>query len=93
MASDKVFDICQCKFPLPVITRWNSFYDAIKKIFNCREKVVESFDELKICRLKPTEWKFIEEYIVVMEPLTMALDKLQGGKSCYLGYVAQLLLH
>lgn len=75
-----------------MITRWNSFYDAIKKIIHCREKVTECFDELKICRLKPIEWKFLEEYVQVMMPLTTALDKLQGEKSCYLGYVAPTII-
>jgi len=92
MASDLVFNICKCKFPIPVITRWNSFYDAIKKIMICREKIIECFEKLKLSQLKTTEWNFLEEYIKVMQPLTTALDKLQGEKSCYLGYVAPTII-
>lgn len=56
MASDEVFNVCKCKFPLPVITRWNSFYDAIKKIMIYREKITECFENLKLSQLKTTEW-------------------------------------
>lgn len=31
-ASDIVKDIVQCKFPIPVITRWNSFYNSVNKL-------------------------------------------------------------
>jgi len=31
VASDKVYNICGCKFPVPVVTRWNSSFDAVKK--------------------------------------------------------------
>lgn len=48
MASDVVFNICKCKFLLPVITRWNSFYDAIKKNLICLEKMIECFEKLKL---------------------------------------------
>lgn len=32
IASDKMFDICNCKFPVPIITRWNSQFFAVKKV-------------------------------------------------------------
>lgn len=32
-ASDKVYDICKRKFPVPVVTRWNSLYDATQTIY------------------------------------------------------------
>lgn len=63
MASDNVFDICQCKFPLPVVIKWNLFYDAIKNIFLCFKKVINAFENLKRCKLKLFEWNFLEEYV------------------------------
>jgi len=32
VASDKVFEICGCKFQVPIITRWNLLFDAAKKV-------------------------------------------------------------
>jgi len=92
VASDLTFKICQCKFPIPVITRWNSFFDSIKKVTLYRLKVIVCFEQLNLCKLKVVEWNFLIEYIKVMEPLTIALDKLQGEKSCYLGYVAPTVI-
>lgn len=43
IASDTVYKICQCKFPIPVVTRWNSFFDSIKKIVHCRKKCKQLF--------------------------------------------------
>lgn len=91
-ASDTVSDKCNCKFPVPVITRWNSMYDAAKKILFYKEKLVQVFEELKLNKLKTTEWLFLKEYCEVMEPLASALDKLQGEKRSYLGYVAPTIL-
>lgn len=91
-AADTVSDKCDCKFPVPVITRWNSLYDAAKKILFYKEKLVPVFEELKLNKLRTTEWLFLKEYCEVMEPLASALDKLQGEKRSYLGYVAPTIL-
>lgn len=32
VASDKMYEICNCKFPVPIITRWNSLFFAVKKV-------------------------------------------------------------
>jgi len=92
VASDLTYKICQCKFPIPVVTRWNSFFDSIKKVIHCRPKVIDCFEQLKLSKLKVADWNFLVEYVKVMEPLTIALDKLQGEKSCYLGYVAPTII-
>lgn len=92
MASDTVYKICQCKFPIPVVTRWNSFFDSNKKIVHCCIKVNNCFEQLYLCKFKVAEWNFLVEYIKVMEPLIIALDKLQGEKSCYLGYVTPTII-
>jgi hypothetical protein len=91
-ASDTVSDKCNCKFPVLVITRWNSMYDAATKILFNKEKLIPIFEELKLNKLKTTEWIFLKEYCEVMEPLASALDKLQGEKRSYLGYVAPTIL-
>lgn len=32
VALDKVTDLCNCKFIVPVITRWNFMYTAVQKV-------------------------------------------------------------
>lgn len=38
------------------------------------------------------EWTFLEEYSKIMEPLAVALDKLQGEKTSFLKYVAPTII-
>ncbi|KAE9542264.1 hypothetical protein AGLY_003391 [Aphis glycines] len=78
VASDKVLDICGCKFPVPIITRWNSLYDASLKILKHKSQIVKLFDDLHLTKLKLNEWVFLEEYSKTMEPLAISLDTLQG---------------
>lgn len=52
MVSDKVVEHCSCKLPIPVVTRWNSKYDATKKILKYKKKIVTLFDILKLNKLK-----------------------------------------
>lgn len=92
VASDKVYDICGCKFPVPVVTRWNSLFYAVKKIIAHKETVISSFNNLKLQQLKKKDWSFLEEYCLVMEPLAISLDKIQAEKSCFLGYVAPTII-
>lgn len=91
-ASDTIYDICKCKFPVPVVTRWNSLYEATQKISNHKTNVCILFEKLHLPKLKVSEWAFIEEYCNVMKPLAFSLDKLQGEKNSFLGYVAPTLL-
>lgn len=84
--------MCNCKFPVPIITRWNSLFFAVKKFLTHKDKLIDAFEELKLNKHKISEWKFLEEYCSVMEPLALALDKLQGEKSCFLGFVAPTII-
>lgn len=92
VASDKVTDLCNCKFPVPVITRWNSMYNAVQKVVSHKDSLVLVFEDLKLSKIKKNEWIFLDEYSKVMGPLATSLDKLQGEKSCFLGYVAPSIL-
>lgn len=42
-------------------------------------------DALKMQRFKPIEIEVLAEYINIMSPVAIALDKLQGAEHCYLG--------
>jgi len=80
VASDKVLEICGCKFPVPIMTRWNSLFDASKKILIRKTEIVKIFEELKLTKINKNEWTFLEEYCTVMEPLAICLDKMQCEK-------------
>ncbi|XP_060866729.1 uncharacterized protein LOC132942408 [Metopolophium dirhodum] len=75
-----------------IITRWNSKYDATQKVLLHKKKLDIIFDVLKLNKLKPNEWLFLEEYCLLLKPLSNSLDKLQGEKNSYLGYVAPTLI-
>ncbi|CAI6374879.1 unnamed protein product [Macrosiphum euphorbiae] len=92
-ASDKVYDICKCKFPVPVVTRCNSLhYDATQKILDHKLNIEIIVEQLHLPKLKNNEWGFINEYCKVMKPLAFSLDKLQGETKSFLGYVAPTIL-
>lgn len=55
VASDKVFEMCGCKFPVPVITRWNSLYDVSLKILKHKSQIIKLFDDLHLNKLKLNE--------------------------------------
>ncbi|KAE9536198.1 hypothetical protein AGLY_007421 [Aphis glycines] len=54
VASDKVTDLCNCKFPVPVITRWNSMYNAVQKVVSHKDGLVLVFDDLKLSYVAPS---------------------------------------
>jgi len=83
VASDKVFENCRCKFPVPVVTRWNFLFDAAQKIISHKDKLVSTFGELHLTKLKANEWVFLEESCKIMQPLATSLDKLQSEKKAF----------
>lgn len=54
-AADTIFAICDCKFPSPVCTRWNSLYDSIKKLCSKTDVVDKAFEALKLSNLSITD--------------------------------------
>lgn len=52
VALDKVTELCDCKFPVPVVTRWNSMYNAVQKVVSHKDSLVLVFEELKLCKIK-----------------------------------------
>lgn len=92
VASDICFKECNCKFPIPIITRWNSQYDAIKKILAYKIKLNILFEKLKIQKLRPNEIEFLEEFITIMSPLATSLDILQEEKMTFLGLIAPTII-
>ena len=84
-------------FELPNATRWNSFYDAMKRL---KTNLDESDDNLNglmdllgIKRFVPTDITFITEYVNVYKLFANVLDVLQGDKNIgsYVGALLPLL--
>lgn len=65
-------------------------YFALKKVIPNKEKLLVAFNKLKLNKLT-TRWVFLDEYCVIMEPLAISLDLMQGEKNCYLGFVALII--
>ena len=79
----------------PVVTRWNSRYDSVKRLQKLYEQSPEDlqslFMEAKSPPLTADDVAFMNEYITAMEPIAIALDFLQGDKYTYLGYLIPTL--
>jgi len=90
VASNKVFENSRCKFPVPVVTRWNSLFDAAQNIISYKDKLVSTFGELNLKNLKANEWVFLEEFCKILQLLAMSLDKLQSEKRAFWVLLHQL---
>lgn len=86
-----------CALLIPVVTRWNSKFDAIER--SCRSDVRPKMNtliqklkiDIKSARnlemLTTNDWTILDEYLKIMRPVAHALDKLQGEKNCSQGYI------
>ncbi|KAI9565224.1 hypothetical protein GHT06_009006 [Daphnia sinensis] len=59
------------QLPSPCATRWNSFFDCLRK--------------LQVSPIEPDERNLLREYLTIMTPIAIYLDVLQGETNCYLG--------
>ena len=88
-SSDAVERIVGVSLCTPGETRWNATYDAIKRLLEPRicDNLSTIMDALELPRFKNMELDILQEYLTVMSPIAMALDKLQGEDNCYLGFL------
>jgi len=91
-AADIFYEICKCRLKIPCKTRWNSYYDSIKALLNVKDKLEDVCGKLEKPKFTDCQVSFMEEYIKVMEPITSALDFLQGDKHSCFGHVLPVLL-
>lgn len=87
--NDLLKEVFEKKLIRPNATRWNSEYDALKRILECHMagKLSAVCDVLKKPRFKTSELEFLAEYVSVLEPIAIALDMLQGEEKAYFGTV------
>ena len=91
--ADIIRDICGGLFVDQGATRWNSFFHGIvdfcKKMSDSDDGLASVAKELKFRPFTENEIELTKEYIMVMEPIALALDKLQGDVG--LGYVLPII--
>uniref|UniRef100_A0A3B4G6N1 BED-type domain-containing protein n=1 Tax=Pundamilia nyererei TaxID=303518 RepID=A0A3B4G6N1_9CICH len=64
---------------IPTSTRWNSFFDAVKRIADIPMGELNTLcTKLGLKCFKDQEYQVLHEYCMAMKPLTAALDILQG---------------
>lgn len=79
-------EVLHTKLSYPVPTRWNSLFDAICQILKQKEKLDDLFHHLDVKNsFKAIEIEYIEEYVLVLKPIAIAIDRLQGEKNCFFG--------
>jgi len=75
----------------PNQTYWNCWFDSPKFLLfhfkNSPSKFTKVCDVLKLNRISKNDIEFLEEYVVVMEPLRICLDVLQGEKHMCFGFL------
>ena len=79
VASETVEEVSKRKLLVPTSTRWNSFFDAVKRIAEIPMSELNTLcTKLGVKCFKDKEYQFLHEYCTAMKPLTVALDILQG---------------
>lgn len=92
-ASDAVSQICSgTSVLIPCATRWNSMYDAVRRLVEFGDKLAQMLDELQLPKLNRSEVEFLKEYCKAMEPLASTLDQLQGDQNSYFGMLLPKLI-
>ncbi len=90
--SEQVKAICGKLLSRPCPTRWNSFFDSIVSILEHKEKLQLLCDALAVPYISENELEFLEEYRTCLQPVAVALDRLQGDKNCFYGELIPTLL-
>lgn len=90
--SEKIFSILKCHLRTPVVTRWSSLHDSVNMLIYHKDNLHSLCDGLGLPRFKEAELCFLEEYLQILKPLASALEKLQGEKRMYYGYVIPTLM-
>lgn len=97
-----VLDVLGCVLIVPVVTRWNSKFDAVEK--SCRDEIKSKINfliqrlttEIKgASHLQPVsnyDWKVLQQYVSVMRPVAVSLDRLQGEQNASQGFIIPTLI-
>ncbi|KAL4008952.1 hypothetical protein ACER0C_002804 [Sarotherodon galilaeus] len=92
VASELVDNFFKKKLIVPVSTRWNSFHDALSRITDIPLAELNTVStQFGIKCFTDREYLFLKEYCIMLKPLTVALDILQGEENCYFGILLPTL--
>lgn len=92
-ASETVEKFSRRKLLVPTTTRWNSFYEALCRVMDIPITDLHNLcTQLGIRCITDREYQFIKEYCVILKPLAMALDILQGEENCFYGTILPTLV-
>jgi len=77
-ASDAAVDIIATSLRTPGETRWNSTFDAVKRLLEprVRSKLPQLMETLKLPQFSKIELEVLDEYVKFMGPVAIALDRL-----------------
>jgi len=70
---------------------WNSHFDAVKRIVETGPKLSDVCQAIGAPKFKQAELECLEEYITVMQPVAVTLDKLQQQNDTFFGHVLPTL--
>ena len=82
-----IFNICRRNLVTPCITRWNSHFDSLQCLLKFEPCTLKDLcQKLHLPELNESEVEFLLEYCTVLEPIAVAIDKLQDELlSFYMG--------
>lgn len=77
----------------PIITRWNSLFDALERIVAFKQLIVQVSPLVGISNiLTENDFRYLEEYLRILKLLAVTIDLLQGESFCYYGYLLPSLV-
>lgn len=73
------------------VTRWNSYYDSVQSLMKVLNNptTLAAFNNIlvknKVVTFDDMDKKILSEYLKVMEPVAICIDKVQSETDAYMG--------
>ena len=91
-SAEIIFNICKWNLVTPCITRLNSIFDSLQCLLKFEQCTLKDLcQKLYLPELSKSEVEFLREYCTVLEPIAMAIDKVQGEQFSFYGYAIPVL--
>lgn len=65
---------------VPVVTRWNSLYDAVVRLLQHKPKLDELCDKLSLPRFTSCELSYLDTYKLIVAPIAQSLDLCKANR-------------